>query len=69
MSVCTCASQICKGLLPMLYSTERKPDWKWLLNMVAWVAWVVHVFGLLELFAYVWVCLIAGESRANEMCE
>ena len=30
-----CLSQICKGLLPMLYKMERKPDWNVFLNIVA----------------------------------
>ena len=29
-----CLSQICRGLLPMLYKMERKPDWKVFLNIV-----------------------------------
>ena len=30
-----CLSQICRGLLPMLYRIDRNPDWKVFLNMVA----------------------------------
>lgn len=29
-----CLSHICRGLLPMLYKMERKPDWKVFLNIV-----------------------------------
>ena len=28
-------SQICSGLLPMLYRIDRKPDWNVFLNMAA----------------------------------
>lgn len=33
-NIFTSFSQICSGLLPMLYSTERNPDWKVFLNIV-----------------------------------
>jgi hypothetical protein len=44
----TFLSQICSGLLPMLYRMDRKPDWKVFLNIVAGRSKEIHLEGELR---------------------
>lgn len=64
--LCTCLSQICKGLEPMLYMMDRKPLWNVFLNMVAnqtlWEVNCVHERVSVDLCFTVWthVCRAHG---------